>query len=354
MAAFFDWTALTSDQRRLIKEMTYELVVSNPDFNLFHTTYTGIKAGDRIGFLGQIGLMGKAARSCGSPTPDVGSGSASSLAWSPKKWEILLRECGSDLDHAVDVWNLNVGNGMFNPENTDYLAAIATVLANGIVENMWRWAWFNDTDAANVDDSPAGIITSGVDTDFFSWMDGFFKLLLVACTGTPARHTTLAANAQASYTLQESAFDATAGYTVLNALETGAEMRLRQANDKMIICTKSVEDRYRWYLESKGQEPAYVLLTNGQQALQFRGIPIIALPLWDKFIRAYEDNGTKYNKPHRAVLTTKANLAVGTQDTDKFSGWVQWYDPKEKYFYTNAISDMDVHVMREYMFQYAY
>lgn len=354
MAAFVDFSALTNDQKRLIQEMVIEEVLQNPDFNLIHTLYTGIRAGDRIGFAGEIGLMGKAARGCGAPTPDVGSSTGDSVLWTPNKWEVLLRECGADMDQSIKQWMLNFGNKTFDRTGTDYEQAIAKVLANGIIKQYWRWTWMNDKDAANYNDSPAGNITNGVDVTFFNFLDGFFKLLYDLTVSLPARRSTLAANAQATYALQESVFDAAAGYTALNLLETRADMRLRQSSDKMILCTKSVEDRYRWYLESKGQEPAYVLLTNGQSALQFRGIPLIAIPFWDEFIRAYEDNGTKYRDPHRAVLTTKANLAVGTQDTDTFSTFNMWYDPKEKYNWTNAIGDVDVHVLRPYMFQFSY
>ena len=88
--------------------------------------------------------------------------------------------------------------------------------------------------------------------------------------------------------------------------------------------------------------------------MTYHGIPLIVLPFWDDFIRAYEDDGTRYNYPHRAVLTVKENLAVGTQDTDTFDRWDMWYDPETEYNYSKAKSDVDIHVMRPNLFQFAY
>jgi hypothetical protein len=316
--------------------------------------YPGIKAGDRLGFAGEMGLAMKAAQACGTKTPHVGASAGTTVVWAPNKWEIFLRECGTDLEPAIQQWALKFGTSSYDPTGTAYAEMVAEILARGFVKNLWRSAWMNDKTAANVGASPAGVITAGVDTSFFTWMDGYFKLLFTAVGVTPARRSVLAANAQATFALQESVFDAAAGYTILNKIETEAHSILRQDPGKFILCTKSVEDRYRWYLESKGQLPAYILLTNGQQALDFRGIPLIAIPFWDEFIRAYESDGTKYNYPHRAVMTTKENLAAGTQDTSEFDRFDMWYDKLTEYNYTKAISDLDVHVMRSFMFQFAY
>jgi hypothetical protein len=354
MAAILNFSALTTDQQRLIQKIVMDKVLNNPLFNIVHTMYPGIKAGDRLGFAGEFGLMMKAQSACGAKTPHVGTSAGETIVWAPNKWEIFLRECGTDLQPAIQQWTLKFGTDAFNPAGTGYEEMLAEVLAKGFIKNLWRSAWMNDKTAANVGASPAGVITAGVDTAFFTWMDGYFKLLFTAVGVNPLRRSTLAANAQATFALQDSVFDAAAGYAILNAVETEADPILRDEDGAFFLCTKSVEDRYRWYLESKGQLPAYILLTDGSKALDFRGKPLIAIPYWDSFIRAYESNGTKYNYPHRVVFTTKENLAAGTQDTDVFDRFEMFYDMKEDYNYTKALSDLDVHVLRSFMFQFGY
>jgi hypothetical protein len=42
----------------------------------------------------------------------------------------------------------------------------------------------------------------------------------------------------------------------------------------------------------------------------YRSTPIIPIPLWDQYIQADMNNTVKYDKPHRAVLTTPSNLGI--------------------------------------------
>lgn len=354
MAAFIDFSALTTDQKRLIQEMVFEKVLKNPALETVHDIYTGIKAGDRIGFIGKGGIAMKAAQACGTLTPQSGGSTGSSLLWTPHKWEILKRECGTDLEHPIMQWGLKAGNDMFDAEGTPYADAVVEVIGNMTLENMWRSIWFCDTTAALVTASPAGVITAGTDITYFTWVDGLFKLLFTAASGTPARHTTIAANAQATFALQDSVFDAAAAYAALDATERGADSRLRTDPGRLMLCTTSVMDKYILYLESKGQEPAWGLLINGGRSLKFRGIDMIEIPSWDYNIRTYQSNGTKYNYPHRIVFTTKENLKVGTQDSQLFSSIDYWHNKETRYNWMQVIGDLDCHVAETYMFQFAY
>jgi hypothetical protein len=354
MAAFIDFSSLSNDQKRLIYEMTFEKVIQNPDYNLIHEVTTGIKSGNRIGIIGKGGIAMKAAQACGNLTPQSGGSTGSSMLWTPTKWEILKRECGTDLEHPIAAWNLKFGNSMFDTEGTDYAIAVSDVLSEMVIYNMWRSTWFNDTAAALTSATPAGVITPGTDVTYFTWKDGLFKLLFTACAGTPARHTTITGNSQASYALQLSQATGTTMYANLDSLLTGADARLRAAADKMILCTVTVMDRWISYLESKGQEPAYQQLVNGGRQLKFRGIPMIELPYWDDMINAYENNGTRWNYPHRALLTTKANLKIGTQNTNMFESIDYWHNRETRYNYMEVIGDIDIHVFETYMFQFGY
>ncbi len=355
MAAFIDFSSLSNDQKRLIQEMTFQKVIQNPDYNLIHTVSTGIKSGDRIGIIGKGGIAMKAAQACGTGlTPQSGGSTGSSMLWTPTKWEVVKRECGTDLEHPIAQWNLKYGNAMFDTEGTDYAIAVSDVLAEMIIYNMWRSTWFNDTAAALTSATPAGVITHGTDITYFTWKDGLFKLLFTLCTATPARHTTFTGNNQTTYATQKSVATAAATYTVLSNLTTDADPVLRADPTKVILCTVSTMDRYIEYLESKGQEPAWGLLVNGGRQLRFRGIPMIELPYWDDMINAYENTGAKWNLPHRALMTTKDNLKIGTQNTTLFESIDYWHNKETRYNWMQVIGDIDIHVFDTQMFQFAY
>jgi hypothetical protein len=62
-------------------------------------------------------------------------------------------------------------------------------------------------------------------------------------------------------------------------------------------------------------------------------------------IRAYENNGTKWNDPHRVIYTTTSNLLVGLACNSLFENVNTFYDPRSRYNRIEAVDAFDVKII---------
>jgi hypothetical protein len=76
-----------------------------------------------------------------------------------------------------------------------------------------------------------------------------------------------------------------------------------------------------------------------------------SVPLWDEWILAYENNGTKLNNPHRIVYTTKANLTIGMEGTTLFDNVNTFYDQKSRYNRIEVSDAFDAKVLNDELVQ---
>ena len=88
-------------------------------------------------------------------------------------------------------------------------------------------------------------------------------------------------------------------------------------------------------------ESARLALLNGMEALSFNGIPVIAMPIWDKIIATSEDTGTKLNNPHRILFTSKSVLGIGVDAIDSFEKMRIWYEYKDRVVYVELMGRAD-------------
>lgn len=82
------------------------------------------------------------------------------------------------------------------------------------------------------------------------------------------------------------------------------------------------------------------------------GIPVIAVPEWDNIIQKYEDTGTKWNNPHRAV-STKAVLGVGTDNASAFDNFSAWYNKDTREVKIEAMGQSDTVLTNPALFEVA-
>lgn len=340
----------TTEQVRAINELVYDEVLRAPDINFLHTIFPNIVTDKFIGFIGEGDIVGKLAQGC-DPTPQDWSISARQKKWSPKGWEVFLNECYKDIENTMAIYSLNKGVDKADLTNTDYMAIVVEVLSMAIKKMIWRLVWFSDTAAANY--ASGGFITDGVDITYFNLLDGLWKQLIVQTTANPAQRVTIAANAQATTALQYSTFTGLQAYEALNALHLNSPITLRGAADSIFICTQSFADAYMTYLEGKELESTYVNLVDGINALSFRGVPVIPVPLFDEMILRYENSGTKLNSLHRCLYIQKSNIAVGTPSNGVLAELDVWYDKTTRKNYMYATDSIDAMILNESLFTLA-
>ena len=351
-----NWT-FSDEEVRSFNEIIHEKIFAKPNPTDFHTIISNMVAGKKIGFAGRLGLIGKSGQAKCDPDTSTNQFEGSEKTWSPCDIADRLGLCWTDYEDSFIVYTQQKGVKRSDISQGDFINFLQDKLTDAALEMLFRVVWFNDTDAADVDASPAGQLTSGTDETYFNCYDGLWKQLFAIVVADANRKVTISKNAEATYALQ--AFNATdttnkVAMGIFRDLIQKADMRLRGDAGKVIVCTQSLADQYENELEAQGIDESFKYIQPGISTLERKGVKIYAFSFWDRYIQTYFDNGTKYYLPHRAVMTTKEQLAIGVEDSNSFQQFDIWYDKKSKNVYIDLMFKNDAKVLEDYMVQVAY
>lgn len=347
------------EEVKTLGEAVQETVFTNPEATLFHEFVEGIKAEKQIAILGKIeGLTGKGDGSC-KPTEDTLNIGTSQKKWLPKVVSNRFPFCWTETKDSFFIYGTKNGIDKADLTSTDYLNFIIDRLTPALKEEVSRIVWFSDVDAADVNASPPGVLTAGTDASYFNKIDGLWKQLFAIAAADANRLTAGLGtrNAGASFAAQEFTPTDTTNRVVTNTLQNmryGADMRLRGKTDLQYVVTQSVYDQYERELTEANVAFTTDRLENGMAVLKSGSITVVAFDFWDRIIRAYESDGTKYNLPHRAVLLTKENTQVGTESIGTLSEIDAFYDKKDKTNYVDTAYSIDAKIIEDYLVQVAY
>jgi len=338
----------TPDELRSMNELIVTAVLLAPELSAFHTFETGIKNDKRIGIIpGTFGLVGKAAQAC-DPVPQCYEDPAVEKTWEPRYLEVIIDMCIDELSDTLMKLSLNCGNAIFDLTKTDVFTFIQNILMKDLKKMIFRNAWFGDQNAAVL---PAGILTAGTDAGFFNVINGFWQQLAAVYAVNPLQLNAMPGNVQLTYALQGTVATPLLTYNAVNNLIDNAISELAGQPDRIILVTRSVFDRLRRQLQALGTAfQDYKLMVNGIEFATWDGIPIYSIPLWDQWIRAYENDGARWNDPHRVVYTTKSNLKIGMACTSLFESINSFYDPRSRYNRIEAVDAFDAKIIDDRLF----
>lgn len=199
-----------------------------------------------------------------------------------------------------------------------------------------------------------GNLTTGVDKDYFNILHGLFKQLRGIVALDANVKVTIAANSQTSKADQLAYLTPERAYTLFSDMWYKADIKLRQRKSECrFYVTQSIADKYEQYLVGKGIESTYSNLVDGVPALKFNGVPVIPMPMWDANIQSYFDLGDTYDAPHRALLTLKSVIAVGTPSAKAFDEVDVWYDKTSRKNYILCKDKLDAKILSDKMLIYA-
>lgn len=199
-----------------------------------------------------------------------------------------------------------------------------------------------------------GNLTTGVDKDYFNILYGLFKQLRDIVALDANVKVTIAANSQTSKADQMSYLTPDRAAQLLADMWYKADIKLRQRKGECrFYVTQSIADKYEQYLVGKGIESTYSNLVDGVPALKFNGVPVIPMPMWDANIQSYFDLGDTYDAPHRALLTLKSVIAVGTPSAKAFDEVDVWYDKTSRKNYILCKDKLDAKILSDKMLIYA-
>jgi hypothetical protein len=335
------------DISKIVKEKVYE----NPLITEIHEVQSGIKYDTQIVFSTKKGLMGKSITDCAPPTTN--GISLSEKKWTPSLIGFRLTHCHADVDTQDKLlYQWKKTNPDFYNVIEGSQSAVGAFLAGAVLdampEDILVKAWFGDKTANTYTNS--GNITNGFDLALINSVDGLFKQIFTQIS-TPT--VSIAKNNGTTFATQELASGESVA--VFKALYNKADSRLRSNLNATFFVTRSLYDGLLNDIEDKNFSNGFTeILENGKPTLTYRGIKVLMLDFWDRYIKTLHDNGTKLFRPHRAVLTVKENIPLGTQDVESLTKLDAWFERKDQSNYIDAVYNLDAKLLETYMCAVAY
>lgn len=342
---------LNPREAETISEVIFERVFNDSDLTEYHDVEAGIDVSTQIAFAGRLGLLGKKTEGC---TPNEADGfTMTEKFWTPVMEDFRLTHCQTDMPALLKLFrkSKNINPDFYDLVGTQELGVIISAVESALVENIHRKVWFNDTAAQTI--ASGGVFKNGTDLGYFNSFDGLFKQIFSEVGVNASNRVAIDKNTQASYAAQALGEDA--ALQIFEKMVTVADERLVAADDAFILASRSLADNYRATLRNKNLGSGFLeVVEEGRPKLYFDGIEIKVRYDWDRYIKTYQDNGTKWNLPHRAVLTTKSNIPVGTLSEADLAKLDVFYDRTQKLNIMDAAYTLDAKHLEKYLTVAAY
>lgn len=361
-SAGLDFTNITPDNGavRELSQLVFLQTIA-PDVSQIGQLFdvrTGVHKGDKIVGIGEFNALGKKAGTACTPTYEATKINAIQKEWANGEWEVALSMCYKDTMATLDKYTQQMGKDVADLTSDDYVKIIVQPsLTEALNKAIIRMAFFGDTAAANVSGSGGGNITAGVVTSLFTMCDGVFKRLETLATSDASSNVAITANSEITYAEQKSAILASGIATgVFDSLIYNAKPELAQANDRVIIATRSLVDALERDLRvnNKGSELQWQSLFAGVDMTTYNGVNIVKMPILDQMIQQFNNTGTALVKPHRAIYTTKGNLLLGTGAKDAFQDFNIFYNEDERLTKFFSGSDIDTQIFDDKLIMSAF
>ena len=315
------------------------------------------KNGEKVGFVGEFGLIGKASTKC-NPVFDNDIMSTAEKTWDIPEWEVAEKICYADLEGTLAQVAMKTGTDIADLTGTEYLDHIIMPrLELAIRKMLLRFVWFGDKSADVV--ANGGVLKAGTDKTKFTVTDGLWKRLFAIVAADANRHTTIAANAQTSWAAQKAAMKVAGVATgIMDSLIEDAPLVLRQQPNGVIYISQVFKDALDHDIKNnnKGSEMQWEALFDGIEKGTYNGKTVIAVPFWDEIIQGYEatSNVGQYNKPYRAVYTVKDNLLAGVESESELAEIAIWFNRDEQLNKIHAKDKLGTLVAQDDLVQVAY
>lgn len=340
-----------------IKEKATEAIIDpafdDPELSDIHTIVKGIVADTQVAFMGRINKVTRLDPGCGAGKVTKAV-PLSEKFWAPKRMKVWSSQCSDDLEQTFFVWGLGKGIKRKDLSSGQFAKYALELMTSAVTEDALRIAWFGDTAVDTT--ANGGTLLNASDIANYNQLDGFWKKIFAGVTGGTIPKYTIAANAQATTLLQDSVFEGVAdiAYTIVNKLLKNADKRLVGAKGRQIIAvTDSIWQKWLTEKETKNMDMSFVRQGEFYSTDKYRGVTIIALHFWDRFIRADFTDGTVTTLPHRAIYTLIENLQIGL-DTDSITDFKVWYNDDTEETNWKGLYKMDVQIPHDFMVSAAY
>lgn len=342
---------------RGLNQLIFRAVLGAEKLGSLFNVLPNQKHGDKVALIGDYGLLGKASEGC-DPTYDHNTATTAEGEWDIKEWQISEEICYKDLEGTLAQVALKTKTDIGDLTGTEYLDyVVLPLLEVGAGKMLFRLAWFGDKNAASINDG--GVLKADARVGAFNVTDGFWKRIYEMVATNAERHTAVAANAKTTFAEQKSAIRTSgAAIEVLDNLISDAPMTLRQANGQVIFISQALKDALSADIKKNnaGSDLQWEALFDGITKTNYDGIELVALPMWDEIIKGYEtaNAGKAWNKPFRAVYTTRENLLVGIPGVNEIADLQVTFDPIKRKTYIYATDKLGTLIADDNLIQVAY
>jgi hypothetical protein len=348
------------------RELILEPTITSPDLAQVLTITDDIKAKKDVLFGKRFNKVTHLDTGCGTSatTPNI---PIEKLTWDPVALEAWIKECGAEFRGTFMAWGLGVGYKA--NDLTQASIKISAGIADTVqIRNYWNEFVQDMMEQAIRDDIyrigyfgrkniTAGNLTLGAaDVPNYSMLNGLWPQLIALGTASAnpkggVRAYTITANQTASQELAPGE-----SVNIFRALLVGADRRLLSGafGTPIIQCTQSIIDNWAAFRETQNLETSFALMANGMVGPKFRNTEIAPQPTWDDILFSDFTVAGTTDLPHRAVLTTKANMQLGFDSYDAATQVEAWYNQETKYTNMRGNWMMDAKVMRPFLTRLAY
>lgn len=342
MAKYFSNIQLEPENLANLREALIKVVVEDEDIRRV-LSVKRVKNGEPLAILGEMDAVGNAGAGCSPTFKQAGIGNTQQR-WELGSWEIALSICWTNILDTIAEYSLKGGTDITDPEGTDFMTMYLNMLATQMKRMIWRLAWFGDTSADTI--SNGGTLTNGTDKTLFTVADGLFKRLETIVTGAPNQLTAISANQGATYAAQKAAMLAS-GYAtgLVDQIMLDADPMITAQGDAVLMVNKKFADALAHDIKVTYKDNLpFERIFDGFYLAQYGGVTIIASAIWDYLINQYQNTGTAWENPYRAVLARPANLLLGCDADDPVSQLDQWFNKDERQVKLYATGRLDTMV----------
>lgn len=356
MASTIDFGALTlnTEEARASSECVFEQAFSRPELTRIHDIQTGVEMDRFIPILGQYGLIGKLDPGGCSVNTESGQIPVTQKTWTPKLISARIEHCEADLPTLLKFWKKSkIAAGTWETIDSEMIAFVNDRALEAVNNSIILKAEFADTAADTV--ANGGTLTNGTTKTYFNMLNGMWKQIFTdQALPVPLTYRwTITENSGVTYAAQL-ALAADAALNAFRKTYENIDPRAFEGGQLVFQVTKSLMDNWKAYLEDKSLVFTLDRAENGATIFNYRGIPIVERPDWDRIIRTYYDNGTTYDLPHRLILTDLKNIPIGTSDSESLSELRSFYDQVTKKHYIDIAYKVDCKILQEALIACAY
>lgn len=349
-------SSLTPDNGaiRNLRDLIIAETFTDPELERFFTLVQNAKNGEKIGYRGAMSDVGWAGSGC-NPSYKNATIQFLDKEWSIGDWQVPLKWCYTELINTIAEYCLKTGTEIGDLTSTEYMDDIVyPALKDAMMNMMWRFVWFSDKDAKL--HSESGVLSTGTDTELFKTTDGLWKRLFTIGTSSAGQKTAIAANSEATMAEQFSKLkESGVAIGIFDAMLENADARIAGLPGAGIFCTKTLADALTKDLKREYKEIlTWEQIFGGMKVTEYNGVPVYQIPVWDRMIMKYQNDGTKLNLPHRAVFGSPREMLVGTPANDLISELDIWFDKKDRMNYLYSTGKMGTQIGQDDLFQLAY